>query len=135
MAIRDGGATVLVGWGSYMPNWLAHEHQEATMDQSKVMVGVEDDGGSLATCGRAVRWHSRVSDYGKVVEVQLWRIGRRGDEGKSSGAQELARGEVMESCPQPWSSTALSAWRWGKFQIGAWPCMVQGWVGSGSERT
>ena len=25
------------------------------MDQAEVMVGVEDDGGGLATCGRAVR--------------------------------------------------------------------------------
>ena len=75
MAIRDGGATVLVGWGSYMPNWLAHEHQEATMDQSKVMVGVEDDGGSLATCGRAVRWHGRVSNEGKAVAVRLRHTG------------------------------------------------------------
>ena len=51
MAIHDGSATVLVGWGSYKPNWLAHEHQEATMGQAKVIVGVEDDRGRLAMCG------------------------------------------------------------------------------------
>ena len=57
-AIRDGGATVLVSWGSYRPNWLAREHQEATLDQGEVMVGAEDDGGGLAMCGRAIRWHT-----------------------------------------------------------------------------
>ena len=28
------------------------------MDQAEVMVVVEDDGGGLATCGRAVRWRT-----------------------------------------------------------------------------
>ena len=55
MAIRDGDATIPVGWGSYRPNWLAREHQEFTLDQAKVTVGVEDDEGGLATCGRAMR--------------------------------------------------------------------------------
>ena len=60
-AIRDGGATVPVSWGSYRPNRLAREHQEATMDQAEVTVGVEDDGGRLATCGRAVRRRTTVA--------------------------------------------------------------------------
>ena len=54
VAIRDGGATVLISWGSYRPNWLVHEHKEATVDLVEVTVGVEDDGGGLATCGRAM---------------------------------------------------------------------------------
>ena len=85
------------------------------MDPAEVTVGAKDDREGLATCGRAVWRHGRVSDYGKVVEVRLWRTGRRGDEGKSSGAQELTRGEVMEGCPQPWPSAALLARRRGKF--------------------
>ena len=34
-----------------MPNWLAREHQEATMDHAEVTVGAEDDGGRLAMGG------------------------------------------------------------------------------------
>ena len=55
VAIRDDGATVPVNWGSYRPNWLAHEHQEATLDQVEVTIGAKNDGGGLATCGRAMR--------------------------------------------------------------------------------
>ena len=51
MAIHDGGATVLVSWGSYRPNWLAREYQEDTMDQGVVTVGAENDGGGLTMCG------------------------------------------------------------------------------------
>ena len=72
-------------------------------------------------CGDAPRWHDHISNDGEAVEVRLWRVGRRGDEGESSGAQELAWGEVMEGCPRPWPSTALSARRQEKFQIRAWP--------------
>ena len=50
-------------------------------------------------CGGAPRRHDRVSDDGEAVEVRLWHVGRRGDESESSGAQELAQGEVMEGCP------------------------------------
>ena len=50
-------------------------------------------------CGGAPWWHGHVSNDGEVVEVWLWHAGRRGDEGESSGAQELAQGEVMEGCP------------------------------------
>ena len=85
------------------------------------------------TCGGALRWHGCVSKDGEAVEVRLWRAGRRRDEGESSGAQELPRGEVMEGYPRPWPSMALSARRWEKFQIGAWQCLLHGWVGSGSE--
>jgi len=53
--IHDSGATVPVSWGSYRPNWLVREHQETTVDLAEVTVGVEDGGGELATCGRAVR--------------------------------------------------------------------------------
>ena len=28
------------------------------MNQTEVTVGVEDDGGGLATCGRAMRWRT-----------------------------------------------------------------------------
>ena len=60
MAIRNGGATILVSWGGYRPNWLAREHQEATMDQDEVTVGAEDDEGGLAMCGRAMRRRTTV---------------------------------------------------------------------------
>ena len=50
--ICDGGAMVLVGWGSYMPNWLAREHQEATLVQVEVMVGAEDGTVASAMKGR-----------------------------------------------------------------------------------
>ena len=42
---------VPVSWGSYRPNWLAREYQEATIDQAEVTVGAENDGGRLAMCG------------------------------------------------------------------------------------
>ena len=66
-------------------------------------------------CGGAMWWHGHVSHNGEAIEVWLWCIRQRGGEGKSSGAQELARGEVMEGYPQPWPSAALLARRWGKF--------------------
>ena len=50
-AIRNGGATVLVSWGSYRPNCLVREHKEATVDLAKVTVWVEDGKGGVATCG------------------------------------------------------------------------------------
>ena len=82
MGIRDGGATVPVCWGSYRPTWLAREHQEATMDQSEVMVGAEDDGGgwprAVELCGGALWWHGHVSDEGEVVAVRLRHVGWRG---------------------------------------------------------
>ena len=45
------------------------------MDQYKVMVGAEDDGGRLATCGRAVRWHGHINNEGKAVAVRLRHAG------------------------------------------------------------
>ena len=89
--IRDGGASVLVGWGNYRPNWLAREYLEATLDQSEVMVGVEDGGGGVATCGRAVWWRGRVSGDGEAVAVPLACARWRGRQGEASGAGELAR--------------------------------------------
>ena len=35
-----------------MPNWLAREHQEATLDQVEVMVGAEDGTVTSAMKGR-----------------------------------------------------------------------------------
>ena len=40
-------------------------------------------------CGSTPRQHGRISDDGEAVEAQLWHVGQRRDEGKSSGAQEL----------------------------------------------
>ena len=54
VAIRDGGATVLMSWGSYRSNWLARKHQEATVDQAEVTVRVDDDREGLATYDQAV---------------------------------------------------------------------------------
>ena len=77
-------------------------------------------------CDGAPWRHRCVSNDGEAVVVRLWRAGRRGDEGESSGAQELAQGEVMEGYPRPWPSAALSTWQRGKFQFGALSCTVQG---------
>ena len=80
-----------MGWGSYRPNWLARENQEATLDQAEVTVGVEDGGGGLATCGQAVWRNSRVSDEGKAVAVPLTGARWIGRQGEASGASELVR--------------------------------------------
>ena len=45
------------------------------MDLAEVVGGEEGDGEGLATCGRAVRWHGRVSDDREAVAVQLRRAG------------------------------------------------------------
>ena len=52
------------------------------MDQSKVTVGAEDDGGRLATCGCAVR---------RRTAVARSRQRRRGDSSGSTKARKVER--------------------------------------------
>ena len=67
------------------------------MDLAEVTVGVEDGGGGLVMCGRAVqqrttvRWHGRICDDGEAVAVWLRSAGWRGRQGEASGVSELAR--------------------------------------------
>jgi len=52
------------------------------MDQTEVMVGTKDDGGGLATCGRAVRWRTAAA----------WsRQQRRGGGSGSTGMRKVER--------------------------------------------
>ena len=83
-------------------------------------------------CGGAPRWHGRVSDEGEAVAFQLRRARWRGSQGDASDVGELAREGRLESCPHPRPNVALSARRREKRQIGAWQCLLHGWVGSGS---
>ena len=53
VAIRDDGATTSVSLGN--TRRLVSKHQETTAGLAEVTVGVEDDGGGLATCDRAGR--------------------------------------------------------------------------------
>ena len=65
------------------------------MDLGEVVGGEEGDKEGLATCGRAVRWHTMAArsrqQRREAVEVQLRRAGQRGSQGEASGAGELVR--------------------------------------------
>ena len=59
------------------------------MDQTEVTFRAEDDRGGLATCGRVMRCHGRVSNDGEAVVVPLTCAKWRGRQGEASGASEL----------------------------------------------
>ena len=67
------------------------------MHQVEATVGAEDDDGGMATCGRVVRQHDRISDDGEAVEVRLRHARRRGVRDESSGAANLSRGGQVEA--------------------------------------
>ena len=54
-------------------------------------VGVEDGGGGVATCGRAVRWRGRISGDGEAIAIPLVCARWRGRQGETSGAGEIRR--------------------------------------------